>query len=128
MSKIEDELVEATGVKPKKDRQKYLETLMNKIAKLDEESEWEELSEEAKEWYNKNAKLVKRGKDALDFPDEDEEEEEEEEDEDKEEEDEDEKPSKKKTKKSKSKDEDDEDEDSDSDDEDETTEEEDEDM
>src|SRR5580765_2242976 len=114
MSKIEDELVEATGVKPKKDRQKYLETLMNKIAKLDEESEWEELSEEAKEWYNKNAKLVKRGKDALDFPDEDEEE--------------DEKPSKKKTKKSKSKDEDDEDEDSDSDDEDETTEEEDEDM
>lgn len=70
MSKIEQELLEATGLKAKKneDRQVYLVRLMRAVAKL-EDSVWEGLSTEAQEWNNGAAENHKAGAAVDDFPD-----------------------------------------------------------
>lgn len=69
-SKIEQELLAATGVKPKKneDQQAYLTRLMRAVAKL-KDPEWEGLSTDAQEWNNGAAEAHKAGDEIADFPD-----------------------------------------------------------
>lgn len=82
-SKIEQELLKAGNLKPKKkteDLQKYLTKMMLTVAKLPD-AEWEGLSNEAQEWVNGAAKAHKSNKTAgaaigdegyvelVDFPD-----------------------------------------------------------
>ncbi len=77
MSAIQKELIEETGLKPKRgqDRQEFLAALMVKISDLTDEG-WDALSSEAQAWYNKaaDAKNAKK-KEMPDFPDLEEEEE-----------------------------------------------------
>lgn len=117
-TEVERELQKATGVKPKKgeDRQKYLVRLSDGCQEEDDDGDevmskddWENLSEEAKDWVNAAVKSMDKKKTISDF-EEPEEDEEEEPEEDEESEDEDEKP-KKKGRPTKSTDEEDEDED-----------------
>lgn len=72
MSKIEKELVEATGVEPKKgeDRQDFLKRLANATADLATKA-WDKLSSDAQDWYNDNADArnaaKEKGKELPDF-------------------------------------------------------------
>lgn len=69
-SKIEQELLEATNFKPKKneDRDDYLRRLMLAVSKL-KDPEWEVLSTEAQEWTNAGAEAHKGGDEVAEFPD-----------------------------------------------------------
>lgn len=82
MSAIQAELLEATGVKEKKNekRQEFLHRLLDKAEDLDDDT-WKGLSTETQTWMNEQAtKIKKDGEDAEldDFPDLEEEESEEE--------------------------------------------------
>ena len=70
MSKIEAELVKATGVKPKakEDRQDFLDRLIKKVQDLPDD-EWEGLSEAGQKWVNAGAKAVNADKAVAEFPD-----------------------------------------------------------
>lgn len=69
MSKIQKELVTATGVKVRDDRQAFIVALLEKIADLSDK-EWEELSKPAQNWYNEAADARNAKKSTLpDFPD-----------------------------------------------------------
>lgn len=76
-SQIETELLEATGLKPKKheDRQDYLSRLCRAGAKVPDPI-WEGLSTDTQNWNNDAAQALKDGTDILDFPDLEEDEEE----------------------------------------------------
>lgn len=65
MSKIEKELASATGVEPKRgeDRQEYLARLIAGTGKLPDK-DWDKLTEEAQEWYNKAADVQNANSDA----------------------------------------------------------------
>lgn len=69
-SKIEQELLNATELKSKKDeqRQAYLSRLCRACAKVDDEV-WEALSTAAQNWNNDAAQRVKDGGTIVDFPD-----------------------------------------------------------
>ena len=70
-SKIENELLAATGVKKEAvaDATEYRVALMRAIAKLDDKG-WDGLSPAAQDWYNDAATARKDKKDIPDFPDE----------------------------------------------------------
>jgi ribosome maturation factor RimP len=65
MSKIEKELVKATGVEAKKGeaRPEFLARMAKAVAGLDEK-DWEDLSAEAQDWYNANADARQKAKKA----------------------------------------------------------------
>jgi hypothetical protein len=69
-SKIEQELLEVSALKVKKneDRQKYLERLMRAVSKLPD-PDWEGLSKAAQDWNNGAAEAHKGGSELEDFPD-----------------------------------------------------------
>lgn len=70
-SAIEVELLKASKCpkkKPGEDLQKYLTRLMRAVYKLNED-DWEELTEEAKGWYNDAAENAKGGRKLGNFPD-----------------------------------------------------------
>ena len=69
-SPIEQELLEVTALKPKKneDRQKYLTRLMLAVTKLPD-PEWEGLSKDAQEWTNGGAEAHKAGDEVKEFED-----------------------------------------------------------
>lgn len=64
-SKIEKELAAATGVEPKRgeERQDYLARIITGTGKLPDK-DWDKLSEEAQEWYNKAADVQNANSDA----------------------------------------------------------------
>lgn len=68
MSKIEKELIEVTGVKPGKDRAKFLAAVHKKVMELPDEG-WDKLSDGAQKWANGYTKAGEGGKDLPDFPD-----------------------------------------------------------
>jgi hypothetical protein len=70
ISKIEQELLEATAVKLPKgnDRQKRLVKIMLAAANLPDEK-WEGLTKPAQDWTNDNAEAYKAKEDVADFPD-----------------------------------------------------------
>ena len=70
MSKIETELLEATGLKEKKTekRQDYLGRLCRSVAKVPDEV-WEGLSTAAQNWNNAAAERLKDGGNIVDFSD-----------------------------------------------------------
>lgn len=70
MSKIQAELSEATGVKPKRgeDRADFIAALMIAVAKLSDE-DWAALSKPAQNWYNDAADAKNAKKEPEDFPD-----------------------------------------------------------
>lgn len=65
MSKIEKELASATGVEPKRgeERQDYLARIITGTGKLSDK-DWDALSEDAQEWYNKAADVQNANSDA----------------------------------------------------------------
>lgn len=69
-SAIEKELLEATGLKPKKNenRQEYLARLCRAGAKLPDDV-WEGVTKPAQDWNNDAAISLKEGKSIVDFPD-----------------------------------------------------------
>jgi len=69
-SKIEQELLKATGTKTKRNenRQAYLTRVMKAVAVLDDDV-WEGLATEAQEWNNGAAEAHKAGDAIADFPD-----------------------------------------------------------
>lgn len=69
-SKIEKELLAATGLKTKKTevRQAYLKRVMLATAKL-ENDPWENLTTPAQEWTNGGAEAYRAGDEVEDFPD-----------------------------------------------------------
>jgi hypothetical protein len=68
MSKVEQELVEATGCKTKEgeSRQKYLRRLHDDVKDMDDD-EWEALSDSAQKWYNQAADARNNKEDLPDF-------------------------------------------------------------
>lgn len=71
MSEIEKEILEVTGAreqKPKEKRPTYLKRIVEKVTEL-EDDDWEKLSTEAQEWANEGAKALNKDKPAPDFPD-----------------------------------------------------------
>ncbi len=66
MSKMENDLVKVTGVKPERDRAAFLKKL-TKAALTMEEDKWEALSTDAQEWVNSNARAIKANKPLSDF-------------------------------------------------------------
>ena len=77
VSKLEEELVGVSCIKPQKkteDRQDYLIRLMKKVASIPD-LEWNDLSQEAKDWNDEAAKSYNEGTDIIDFTDYDEEQE-----------------------------------------------------
>lgn len=72
-SKIEAELLEATGLKPKKNenRQEYLARLCRAGAKLPDDV-WEGVTKPSQDWNNDAAVSLKEGKSIADFSDTDE--------------------------------------------------------
>jgi hypothetical protein len=70
VSKIEQELLEVSCLKGKRkeERQDYLIRLMKKVADLPD-LDWENLSQEAKDWNDNAAKNYNEGIDIYDFPD-----------------------------------------------------------
>ena len=74
VSKLEEELVGVSCIKPQKkteDRQDYLIRLMKKVASIPD-PEWNDLSQEAKDWNDEAAKSYNEGTDIIDFTDYDE--------------------------------------------------------
>src|SRR3990167_7441197 len=72
MSKIQAELTEVTGVKPKakEGRQKFLYRLSKTLSSDDfPEASWAKLSDEAQEWSNQANKAADNGLALPDFPD-----------------------------------------------------------
>lgn len=69
-SAIEQELLQVTALKPKKneDRQKYLTRLMLAVTKLSD-PDWEGLTKDAQEWTNGGAEAHKAGSEVEDFED-----------------------------------------------------------
>lgn len=67
MSKIEQELMKATGVKPNKDRPKFLAALL-KGANALTDTAWEKLSEPAGKWINLANKAVEKEKEIPELP------------------------------------------------------------
>lgn len=69
---IEQELIDATKVKPKKGeaRQDYLRRITLAAGKL-EDAAWSDLSDEAQAWVNDNVKADNDEKELVDFPGED---------------------------------------------------------
>lgn len=71
MSKIEAELLKATGIKPKakENRQDLFDRILKKVADFDDDA-WEALSEVAQKWVNKGQKVVNNDDgDIAEFPD-----------------------------------------------------------
>lgn len=71
MSKIESELFSAVKIKPLvpgEDRQKYLTRLVKAVCKISND-DWDDLTEESKEWTNEAATSIKAGGKIADFPD-----------------------------------------------------------
>ena len=71
-SKIETELLEATGLRAKKseDREDFLKRMTKAVAsKTFPEEKWDDLSEEAQNWANDAAEALQAKKEIPDFPD-----------------------------------------------------------
>ncbi len=77
MSKIQKELIEATGVEKKRseDNDAFLKRLVSKTSDLDDKA-WNGLSTEAQDWFNSAADAINAKQAIPEFPDEEKEEEE----------------------------------------------------